>query len=452
MTLLRIIYYFRLTGVVSIVAWLAGLLMLARNWRHPERTRLYWTAFALSAFALMSANRNLENMAMIGLDQSAELQAQEKRSQEEPDDGKAAQSNDVDAVAEGTATGGVVIVESEKAPEVPLYRQEGKVEREDGKKLGDKTIAQAAEVEEEEELASRTLTAIHLFRANHYARMYTALARLLFWGALIFCLVDYLAKFNSTFGAYCILPIACRFVDSFCRKSHSVLIRNASKEAVIHYLERCVRKGESFIYYGPNDPWASVQGEDPAGIQPTEAEFPLGKRRRPDDAVPALARLPIPDPRPWLLDAAIVGLRRIEVQHLERWEQVRTQLPPRAWRTLLTPRLNATGLNESIHANFLLESTWFGRQCLVVEGADAARQWMAELQKFLRTRVHVLARVRRTVNIVWHVDVPISEEDLKELLFLCEETNYKLLLVGPHVMSAELAGRIEETYDEMPQP
>ncbi|MDA0321571.1 MAG: hypothetical protein O2923_02485 [Verrucomicrobia bacterium] len=463
MILIRIVYYFLFTGVVSVLAWSAGLLMLARNWKHPNRTRLYWTAFALSAFALVTANRNFENMAAIGMDQSAELAAQDKRAETTPEDADASETSeagdatgdaageDGEADGEGIVTGEVAAAQTEEVPTIPLYKQDGKVEREEGKKIGDKTIAEAAEVEEEEQVVQgRTLTAIHLFRANHYARMYRTLAIGLFWIALVLCLVDYLAKFNTTFGAYCILPIACRFVDSFSRKTHGVLVKNASREALLEFLTCSLRKGETFIYCGAGDPWAHAEDSAPAGVAHGDTGFPCSKRRRPEASVPALARLQLADPRPWLLDTAIAGLRGIQCQHLETWEQCRSNLRPRVWPLLRTPRLNVARLNGSIAANFMLESTWFGRQCLVVDGPDNAKKWLAELQKFLRTRVHVLAQARRSVNVVWHVDVPIAEEDLKELLFLCEETNYKFVLIGPHAVSADIAERFGESYDDMP--
>lgn len=455
--MIKLWYYFGIIGYASLFAWMVAGAVMFRNLRGPDRTKRFWQAFAIAALGLLLANWNSSNIFAIQPDMSDQLKAQEERKErmEQHAAGLAA------AEAEGgdTASGGTSQVETVSSTNVaesasgtnnvPLYRRGGKVERAEGKKIEDKMLEKAAEVTREDQIATRKMKPLDVWWANRYNVMNLFFARLTLWMTLIAAVADYLLRFNSTRNVYCPLPLASvpfvgPVVDSFCPKNLSVQVRQGGKDAVRSYLERAFQKGEGFIYFGAESPWPRTNGES-TGTRPGR----YLARVTPDSDQLSLARLHIRDIRPWLLALSIKGLREVHPERVTLAESALNNLVPHDADLWQRPILHFPARSGDIHTNFALESTWFGRYSLVVGDADLAGQWLDDLRRFLDTRVQVLARARRTVNVVWDLDRPIPEATLKDLLFLCGETNYKFLLIGEHALSAEMEARFEERLDEL---
>lgn len=224
------------------------------------------------------------------------------------------------------------------------------------------------ETKPEQEPSYRTMKAEDVHRANHYDKVNLLCARFMLWLALLLVVLDYLCRLNSTFDAYFPLPLASPWLDAAIPKTFSVRLDAGERERVKGGLEQAVRKGETFVYFGKADPW-----------------------RR--DTLPRVA----------LLGRELWPLGKL--------------------------RCSVDG--EPFVGAYVFESAWFGRYCFIVEGADLSLQWLAGLERFLIRRQAVRAMARRTVNVVWDLDERIPEERLEELVFLCRETNHRLIVLSP---------------------
>ena len=107
--------------------------------------------------------------------------------------------------------------------------------------------------------------------------------------------------------------------------------------------------------------------------------------------------------------------------------------------------------DESFYGStFAFEAAWFNRHCFVVRGDELGAKWLGDLLRFLRLRHRALARSRQTVNIVLDEGSPVRRSTLRELLFLCEEANYKIMVVMPDA-EPEIAELFEEVHDDLPE-
>lgn len=421
---LKIPYYFGIVGCISIVAWFVAIYMLPRNWRAVDRTRRYWQALAFAIVGLLFAEWNTNNIVSIRQEQTKALESAEARAERL----EAQQA----AEADGSITNMMDVADVEASSgtnKIPAYRQRGKVEREDGKEVGDKVLGKAAEVEAHEVSVYREMSELDVSRANRYDEHNRFLSGLAMWLSLLAVLVDYLARFNKTFRTCYPLPIASRVVDDFCPKTHSVYVKRAGEHAICDYLERVVRKGENFIYFGPGNPWRPSAGDDASSA--------------------VLPRLWVPDPRPWALETLIAGMRAIHCDRTDGLESCRAGLRRRDLKCCHLPMLAYPNADPDLDRQFLFESAWFSRYGVVVTDQEDAPAWINQLRTFLGARLRVLARARRTVHIVWNFEAAIPEDTLHDLLFHCEETNYKFVLVGERELSVEALQRFEEMFEEM---
>ena len=55
------------------------------------------------------------------------------------------------------------------------------------------------------------------------------------------------------------LPLPGWLVDTFSPKTSSVCFVGGGRDALTAYMERAVRKGETFLYFGNEDPWARTE-------------------------------------------------------------------------------------------------------------------------------------------------------------------------------------------------
>ncbi|MHC4199073.1 MAG: hypothetical protein ACYSU0_03715 [Planctomycetota bacterium] len=99
---------------------------------------------------------------------------------------------------------------------------------------------------------------------------------------------------------------------------------------------------------------------------------------------------------------------------------------------------------EEPGSEFVFESAWFGRYCFVVEGEKLSRAMLDGLRSFLSARQTTRARARAPVNIAWDHDSPPGRELLDELVFLCRETNFRLLVASRGECPADLAPLFDE--------
>jgi len=267
--------------------------------------------------------------------------------------------------------------EAPKEPPASSYREAGKQEREEGKKQDMGELTENTRPPEEAR-AGRAMSEADAAAADRFDRMNLFFARWVPWLALLMVGFDYLSRFNRTRGYLFPLPIAGRAVDTLFPKTHSVLLTlkppagcepaGGYRDALRRYLEDTVRKGETFIYCGPADLW---------------------------DA-PELCRLP-----------SVRGRRLWPLRKIRH------------------------GADDApTDARFVFDSAWFGRYCFVATDAEAATALLASLVGYLEVRRVPRAAARRTVHVVWHFASLPPSDTMRELLFLCPETNFKLAVVA----------------------
>ncbi|NQT91570.1 MAG: hypothetical protein HQ559_02330 [Lentisphaerae bacterium] len=444
----RLWMYFGPVGLLSMAAWLTALVVMARHVRSGMclRTRKFWIALLAAVIGLLLANVNSARVGNIHVDHSADIKAQEDRGKRRAvraaaESEAGTEAGTEEAAAEGepaigeepvdgtveteTAEGPTNEYEQAAAEDTPIYayQEEGQVEREKGKKVRDRALDGATEVDDADKSEARTMLSIHVHRAKHIDRFNMMLAKLAFWLAFASVAIDYGSRFNRTFDNYYPLPASCRVIDALFPKKLSVLMKEIRADALSAYLEQIVRKGETFLYFGNTDPWGARE---------------YGP-----------ARLVIEDPLPCL-------------QRKSRELVEGTGVPRDSWPAWLTVAIRRRDLHmfpfrrvvcggdtTDLTSNFVFESAWFGRYCFTVVGAGKTQEWLAELETFLLRRQTVFASPRRTVNVVIDLENPLPEERLKELIFLCGETNHKLLFVS-RGGTTDLETMFEETWAAWP--
>jgi hypothetical protein len=135
---------------------------------------------------------------------------------------------------------------------VPRYRQSGKKTRAEGK-TAETTLTKAAKEVEGETMADRVaVPEDQKYRAVKAATLNVFAARLVFLTIVLVLIIDYLRRFNSTFSFLYPLPIAGRLPDRFGTKANTVALATQEQEIIAGLLAALVRKGETFIYFGPN--------------------------------------------------------------------------------------------------------------------------------------------------------------------------------------------------------
>jgi len=374
--------YFGPTGVLSIVVWLTSLYVLATARRREHKTRHCWRALGIAVVGLLLAKINSHHVNLIRYDQSDEIQAGRELGRILADEESGTNVTSDLASPELVLTNAAMDAAEIEARKY-TYRSQGKVEREAGKAVSNEVagVELKPQGEEEEEPAYRMMKADDVHRANRYDKVNLFCARCILWLALLAVVLDYLRRLNSTFDAYFPLPLASPWLESAFPKPHSVCLGAGTRHRIEKCLEQVVRRGETFVYFGPSDPWSR-------------------------NTLPRLSLCGCP-------------LRRLR-------------------------KILCSADGEPFTGPWVFESAWFGRYCFVVEGLDLSRRWLAGFERFLIRRHAVRASARRTVNIVWDLDEPIPAERLEELLFLCRETNHKLIVVCAPDSVAALAPKFEE--------
>jgi hypothetical protein len=388
----RLHYYFGIAGILSILGWAVALALLAGWARSARRTLVYATAFGVAVVALALANLNSHFIGLIRVDRSEELAEgiqRQKEAARQLRDRAAGIRFAEDSPTDPLDLAGVKADEKknihemaampDEDPDRYAYRQHGRQQRVITE-AGTNLVVSAGDAPLEI-VEARLMTEPDWINANRLDRLNLFFARFAFWLALGLVVVDYLSRFNRTADHLWPLPLSNRLLDSVWPKKHAVLVAKSGPRPVRDLLANMVRKGETFIYFGPSDPLQS----------------PTAPRLR-----------------------------------FHKWS---------AWplRNILC------GPGPNAHDDeFILESAWFHRYCFTVIGRDRARAMLPQLLDFLRMRHLTRAVSRRTVNLVWDFDEPLPEDFVHTLAALCRETNYKLIVVVSGQPTGEFARRFEE--------
>jgi hypothetical protein len=403
-SLLHIVQSLHVAGLLSVAVWVAALVFVSRPVKTRWRTVRFWQCLGLLLVSFWLADLRFMQISRLRVDQRRELAEAEERLETRTAAKEAAAARaaaaeagaeDPDAVYEAAAAG---VTEEE----VRHYRSRGKVEREEGKRVEDKTIAaMEKKTEQKIEASSKLYRANEIHRMKRWARGNRRWTVLLLWTLAAVTAVDYLRRLNTAADAYLPVPICGRWLWFLGRPALRVEATPAAADAVRPWLESVVRKGETFIYFGRRDPWDPAAGPDRATWHEVD-------RRA------ALPQLVIPVPRD-----------RVTLEFL----------PLR--------RVAARGAPHAETMDDTFESAWFRRYCFVVVPDGSAGAWLAQLRDFLHRRAVVLASARRPMNLVWDVPGALDDDALNDLLFMCGEINCRLV-----VFEASRTGGGEADFDE----
>lgn len=222
--ILRLYGYFGSIGLASVGAWAGALALLALQAvlgavaPRRQKPRAYWIVLALAVAGYLLGQINSDRISAVPLDSSGQpvvLQPVEE-------------------------------LQSEAG--VPAYRQMGKQRREGGSTAPE--VAAAAATAEKK--PARTYREAQLLEANQLDRWNLLITRGTLLLALLTLLVDYFARFNRTTGHSYPLPISGPWLYRLAPQSPTLL---AGTLDLKKYLETCVRRGETFLYFTTTDPW-----------------------------------------------------------------------------------------------------------------------------------------------------------------------------------------------------
>jgi hypothetical protein len=277
-----------------------------------------------------------------------------------PDGAKLEDEKSEDERPEGKAA-------DEGKPSRYAYRQQGRVRRTEGMTVEEK-ISIGNDTEDQPLAANVRVMKMHeVAHANRLDRLNLFFARLTLSLAVLVVAVDYLRRFNMTFRSLCPLPVGGPLIDSFFPKTRTVCLRAPGKRTWRKLLRRIVHKGETFIYFGEDDPYAASQ----------------------------LGRIPLIPKGVWPLE-----------------------------------KITRSADSREFDDEFLFESVWFGRYCFVIlDKGGLAADLLGALSDFLHLRHASRASARHTVNVIWNLPAALSEDTLARLAALGPETNFKLLVV-----------------------
>jgi hypothetical protein len=399
--------------ILAVPVWAAIIaavaVLAAWAWRRHELPFAFATLLlALAAFGL--GWWNSDNVSRIREDRSAELAAARQRQiearlaetkelRERATHVRFAEDDANDAIDAAGYSGQELArlagkpADANAPPDEPEYRKQGKQKRKAGQLDANASVLSSVAGDDTKDSAPRTrllpgadyVLANQLDLINRFAIWLTLVTALLMAG------VEYLRRFNLTFGSILPLPIAGRAIDAIWSKTHAVLLRQAGAtgrpaEAVRDYLDCVVRKGESFILVSSSDPWPG------------------------QDKLPRLGLLP-----------GLWPLRKI------------VQRPG----------------DPACAGPLVFESAWYGRYGFVLLNESLDRPLLAAMEamlEMLRMRHRTRAAARRTVNLVWDLPAALPAATVEELALLCREVNFKFLAVTREA-SAWPAEAFDEVHD-----
>lgn len=536
----RLWIYFGLIGVLSVLLWLGAAGTAAAAFlKYPDRrTKLIWIAVGLAVLGFYSGKLNSRFVSRIRIDRSAqeeafrEAQRQEALRQErearreimfaeesvgdvetvkderEADEDNGDEDEDEPAGIEEatTGTGEAGAAEDEDAPRQgqPLYKLRGKREREGGKTETLTEVRQAVkETQKETTSSGKMLEEPDKLRADAWDRANLFLTRWTLVIVLLLAIWDYVRRFNRTFDAFLPLPLACSWMDRLSPKFMTVLLTQVSRDVLAHHLRDFVRRGETYIYFGPQDPVAEPLL---TRVGPTDVSLNARVRRFVSWLydVPKMHVHGLPDPdsgaRPqaltrfknrcvelvakrwpdlaehvdlFLFNAGRLGkhmLRRLPVAlavlvillipflifftrssyYLPHYVLTMCLVP---WPVLLwnfpgfqpvLPKVRNVPDLSPRDRDFFFETAWFGRCCAVIDDEREAAKLLEDLRKYLKARRVPNARCPQTVNVVWDFGRLPETLDRHAFFDLCRSANFRVIHVSQRVPA-----EADTLYDEI---
>jgi len=342
-----------LAGPLGPIVWAAMLPAVRALWRRVTRTKLCVGAVGLALVGVVLAAISSAEVSAIQEDRTRQLRdARERQERLRAGKIKAAESSTADIhfaedtrrdqmdLAGKTDAEIALLTATQPADGEPEYKRRGKQARDSAATTGTGDFAEIAPDAAAAATPARMMPAWDVIRANRLDRVNLFAVRYGLLLALLMLAADYVRRFNSTFGAMLPAPLSGAVVDALAPKSYVVRVEDAAGASPAAYLATAVRKGESFIYFGPGDPMT--------GEAATLRRLPLG----------------------------LCPVRTMASNEGETFPD----------------------------ADFIFESAWFGRYCFVVKGERHSRERLAGVLEHLRLRWTARARARRTVNLLWHFD------------------------------------------------
>ncbi len=396
----------------TVTAWaalplLAAAMLLARRWE-----AVHWLLAGLAVAGLASARLNSHRFQAVEIDRTEELRrmAEERRRERaewlerrrmeaggqlgpeetleeryDPaglEEGGAAEYLGPDGTLEGAGAAEPDYAYRRAGPEAPSTGPAPAADAaEAGADAGAPPEGDLADVRAG--TAVRTLPEGEYFYANRLDAGNRFFARAALWVAALVVLVDCGRQFNRTFGGPWPWPLAGRLLDGVSPKRHVVHVRSDDGDDLVRkYLVETVRKGETFIYFGPDDPLRDLLLRR-VGVGRRGLAWPLPKR--------------VYGPEP----------------------------PPEG-------------------TEFLFEGAWFGRYAFVVRGEGLARAVLGDLLAYLRAKHRSRAAARRTVDLVWRLEADLPADVAEELAWLVREANWRLVVFRPDGPGEALAPLVDE--------
>jgi hypothetical protein len=360
--MLKLYACFGAVGIASIACWVAALLGLACFSRSARRNLRYLLAVGLALAGVVLARINSAAVNEIRVDRTAEIEAAR------------AQQRQMRLNASGQADLASQLRFAEDSPSpaetstnlvavVPAYAQSGRQQRAAGRreKVGEAAAIFGAAVTG----GPRTMKEPDVLLANRLDRHNLRAARAVLWLSVLLLIADYLVRFNRWMPGYPPLPLASPWIDHWSPKSFDVAWPAADRERLLRDL---VRRGETFLYLGPDDP------------------------------LPGVSTLP---------RLAVAASRSGPLHRLHAWPLSK----------LLFDAQDPRG------PEFLFDAVWFGRYAAVYTGPAAALE--RALGVYLEERQRTGARVRRSVNLVCAADA-LDPANRKRLLRLLRAANWRL--------------------------
>jgi len=382
--------YFGFVGVLSVLLWVAAWALgiaYAVRWRKMAIGRAV-LALAVAAWILAGVTSAAVGRIRVDPSKVAAPKAEDPAKTKAVEALKRRAANiqfAEDSKTDALDLGGAGASEMQAvkgAPAVEDYRSRGKQQRDAGKSRDDASGDEAPEASPAVEESARFLPEADVIRANRWDRINLGLVRLTLLAAAVLVVFDYFRRFNRALDPVAPLPFSGAAVDAVIPKSRVVCLRDAGKDdgALRSFLERLVRKGETFIYLGPGDPW------------PAQASLPRWRAKWCRRGLDKLA-----------CDATASGGRR----------------------------------------DFAFEAAWFNRACVTTTDAAAAEGMFDHVVRSLggpRPR----EAARKTVNLVARLATPPSPATLAAIASRCEANNLRLVVVSSQAPSGETAALFDE--------
>jgi len=247
--MMGILSAFGFLGILSILVWIAALVLSAGMIKHPRRLYFSCIALPLALLALLLAKITSGYVSDIQPDRTEELRKARELQQQMIREGE--QPNSVVAsrmqFAEDSNLPSAEVSSpyAEFTSQEPAYRAGGKKAR-----SGEKPT----EVEEFESGSGRTLPAKELAVANRLDVWNLTAARFSVFACLLFIPFYYLRPFNRLSEPRFPLPFAGRFVDWLSPKASTQRLSNSGPGEVRNLMLKALHKGETFLWFNDGDP------------------------------------------------------------------------------------------------------------------------------------------------------------------------------------------------------